>query len=49
VIKKLQDGLKILAHGEITRPIHVTATLFSKAAQEKIKAAGGTATVVEKK
>lgn len=49
VIKKLQDGLKILANGEITRAIHVTATLFSKAAEEKIKAAGGTATVVEKK
>lgn len=49
VIKKLQDGLKVLANGEITRAIHVTATLFSKAAEEKIKAAGGTATLVEKK
>ena len=49
VIKKLLDGLKILANGEITRPIHVTATVFSKAAEDKIKAAGGTVTVVEKK
>lgn len=49
VIKKLLDGLKILANGEITRPIHVTASVFSKAAEEKIKAAGGTVTVVEKK
>lgn len=49
VIKKLMDGLKILANGEVTRPVHVTATLFSKAAEEKIKAAGGTATVLEKK
>ena len=49
MIKKLLDGLKILANGEITRPIHVTATVFSKAAGEKIKAAGGTVTVVEKK
>jgi large subunit ribosomal protein L15 len=49
VIKKTLDGLKILANGEITRPIHVTANIFSKAAEEKIKAAGGTVTVVEKK
>lgn len=49
VIKKMLDGLKILANGEITRPIHVTANIFSKAAEEKIKAAGGTVTVIEKK
>ena len=49
VIKKMLDGLKILANGEITRPIHVTAHIFSKAAEEKIKAAGGTVTVIEKK
>jgi len=49
VIKKMLDGLKILANGDITRPIHVTAHIFSKAAEEKIKAAGGTVTVIEKK
>ena len=49
VIKKMLDGLKILANGEITRPIHVTAHIFSKTAEEKIKAAGGTVTVIEKK
>ena len=49
VIKKMLDGLKVLANGEITRPIHVTAHIFSKAAEEKIKAAGGTVTVIEKK
>lgn len=49
VIKKMLDGLKILANGEITRPIHVTAHIFSKAAEEKIRAAGGTVTVIEKK
>jgi large subunit ribosomal protein L15 len=49
VIKKPLDGLKILANGEITRPIHVTANIFSKAAEEKIKAAGGTVTLIEKK
>lgn len=47
VIKKLGDGLKVLANGELTRKIHVEAHLFSKAAEEKIKAAGGSATTVE--
>ena len=42
VIKKLQDGVKILGDGELARAIHVTAHLFSKSAEEKIKAAGGT-------
>ena len=42
VIKKLQDGVKILGDGELTRAINVTAHLFSKSAEEKIKAAGGT-------
>ena len=46
VIKKLQDGLKILAGGELTRVIHVKANLFSKTAEEKIKAAGGTAEIL---
>ena len=49
VIKKKLDGLKILANGEITRAIHVTAHIFSKTAEEKIKAAGGSVTVIEKK
>jgi large subunit ribosomal protein L15 len=48
VIKKLGDGLKVLANGELTRKIHVQAHLFSKAAEEKIKAAGGSATTVER-
>ena len=46
VIKKLGDGLKILASGEITRPIQVEAHIFSKAAAEKIEKAGGKATVI---
>lgn len=49
VIKKLGDGLKILANGEIKRAITVEAHLFSQAALEKIKAAGGTATVIAPK
>jgi large subunit ribosomal protein L15 len=41
VVKKLRDGLKILGGGELTRKVTVKAHLFSKAAEEKIKAAGG--------
>jgi len=46
VIHKLGDGLKVLANGEITRPITVEAHIFSKAAAEKIQKAGGEARVV---
>lgn len=46
VIKKLEDGLKVLANGEITRAITVTAHHFSAAAKEKIEKAGGTAVVI---
>jgi len=46
IVKKLGDGLKILANGDLTRKITVEAHLFSKAAEEKIKAAGGTVTVI---
>ena len=46
VIKKLEDGLKVLANGAITRAITVTAHHFSAAAKEKIEKAGGTAVVI---
>jgi large subunit ribosomal protein L15 len=41
VVRHVQDGVKILAGGEITRPISVTAHAFSRAAKEKIERAGG--------
>ncbi len=41
VIKKIGDGVKILAGGEITRKLTVTAHKFSKGAVEKIRNAGG--------
>ncbi len=48
VIKKTpKDGLKILGNGELTRKISVKAHLFSKSAEEKIKAAGGTVEQIE--
>ena len=46
VIKKLGDGLKILATGNITRKIEVEAHIFSKSAAEKIEKAGGVAKVI---
>ena len=46
VIKKLGDGLKILAVGELTRKITVEAHHFSKSAVEKIQKAGGAAKVI---
>lgn len=41
-IKKAKDGVKILARGEISRPLRVRAHYFSDAAKQKILAAGGT-------
>jgi large subunit ribosomal protein L15 len=46
VIKKLGDGLKVLANGDLTRKIVVEAHIFSKAAAEKIQKAGGEARVI---
>jgi large subunit ribosomal protein L15 len=46
VIHKLGDGLKILGGGDLSRPIKVTAHLFSKSAEEKIGKAGGAVTVI---
>jgi large subunit ribosomal protein L15 len=46
VVKALGDGLKILGSGELTRPIQVQAHLFSKSAQDKIQAAGGSAQII---
>ena len=39
--------VKVLAKGDITKPLTVHAHAFSKSARERIEAAGGTAQVVE--
>ena len=39
--------VKILAKGELTKPLTVHAHQFSKAAREQIEAAGGTCVLVE--
>lgn len=48
IVKKLGAGLKILANGELTRKITVTAHVFSKAALEKIEQLGGSGTALPK-
>lgn len=45
-IKKLQDGLKVLGNGELTRKITVKAHIFSKSALDKIQKAGGAGELV---
>jgi large subunit ribosomal protein L15 len=42
VVSALRDGVKILGNGELERRLTVKAHRFSKAAAEKIQAAGGT-------
>ena len=46
IIKNPRDGVKVLGGGEFTRNLTVKMNAFSKAAEEKIKAQGGTAEVV---
>ena len=47
IIRKMNDGLKVLGNGEITKKLTVKATKFTKTAAQKIAAAGGTAEVIE--
>ncbi|MDK2886796.1 MAG: large subunit ribosomal protein [Thermosipho sp. (in: thermotogales)] len=46
VIKKINDGVKILGNGEITKPLTVVAHAFSSSARRKIEAVGGKAEVI---
>lgn len=46
LLKKLNDGVKILGDGEITKNLTVQAHKFSKSAIAKIEAAGGKAEVI---
>lgn len=41
IVRKANDGLKILGNGELTRKLTVKANVFSATAKEKIEAAGG--------
>ena len=46
VISNINDGVKVLGEGELTKKITVKAAVFSAAAKEKIEAAGGKTEVV---
>ena len=41
ILKNIQDGVKILGNGEITKKLTVQANKFTATAKEKIEAAGG--------
>lgn len=45
-MSSIKDGLKVLGGGDIKRAVTVKANAFSKSAEEKIKAAGGTVEVI---
>ena len=46
IIKKLNDGVKIMGNGELTKKLTVQAAKFTQSAKEKIEAAGGKAEVI---
>lgn len=46
ILKKFNDGVKILGKGELTKKLLVKANAFSASAKEKIEAAGGKAEVI---
>ena len=41
IVRKANDGLKVLGSGELTKKLTVKASVFSATAKEKIEAAGG--------
>ena len=43
IVRKANDGLKILGRGEVSKKLTVRANVFSASAKEKIEAVGGTA------
>ena len=46
VIKKIEDGVKIMGNGELTKKLTVKANKFTATAKEKIEAVGGKAEVI---
>ena len=43
LIRSALKPVKILGSGELNKKVHITATVFSKSAKQKIEEAGGTA------
>ena len=46
IIKKIDDGVKIMGNGELTKKLTVKAAKFTASAKEKIEALGGKAEVI---
>ncbi len=46
IVKNPRDGVKILGDGELTKKLTVKVNAYSKSAEEKITAAGGTCEVI---
>ncbi len=46
-VKKMNDGLKVLGDGELTKKLNVKAAKFTPSAIEKITAVGGTTEVIK--
>ena len=46
ILKKVEDGVKIMGDGELTKKLTVQANKFTATAKEKIEAAGGKAEVI---
>ena len=46
IIKKIEDGVKIMGNGELTKKLTVVANKFTATAKEKIEAAGGKVEVI---
>lgn len=40
------DGLRVLGHGELSKPLNITASYVTPSAKEKIEAAGGSVQIV---
>jgi large subunit ribosomal protein L15 len=46
IIKNVEDGIKIMGNGELTKKLTVVANKFTATAKEKIEAVGGKAEVL---
>ena len=46
LVKKMEAGVKLLADGDIKKPLTIKVHKFSQAAKEKVEAAGGRVEVV---
>jgi large subunit ribosomal protein L15 len=49
LVKVVCDEIKILANGEVSKPLKLTVTRISQSARQKIEAAGGSVSVVPAK